>query len=94
LRTAHTNGRTLPTILYSVGFVLQVAGAILVVLEIRNDVRTARQVSSTVTWDNIDSFPRFVRERLSGHLGLRILGVVLIFVGATVEFAANLTAVA
>jgi uncharacterized membrane protein YGL010W len=83
---------TLPLALYIVGFALQIVGGVLVVLEVRDDVRTANKLAAPVTYGTIELFPRFVRERLSSHMGRRVIGVVLIFVGAGVGLAANLLA--
>ena len=107
--------------LYSVGFVMQIGGIVLLVLGIAGDIRAARALrgyadvpgpSATeirmerpglratiggLTMQPLaqgiqrsDSFRVFIADRLSHRLWLRILGVVLVLVGTTADFVANL----
>jgi hypothetical protein len=78
--------------LFVAGFGLQVIGAIVVALEIRNDVRTARRVAAELEWENVDPFPAFVGERLSRRLWPRVVGLILVLMGALLGLAANLLA--
>jgi hypothetical protein len=82
----------LPTVLYAIGFALQVVGGLIVLAEIRDDRRAAKKIhSGGPTWDDIGAAPEVVRSGLSA-VGGRLLGVALIFVGAAVALTANLTA--
>jgi hypothetical protein len=81
-----------PVVLYAVGFALQVIGGVLIAREIRNDLRAARRIAAQHAWENIDSFPAFVGERLSRRLWPRVVGLTLLLLGAAVGLAANLLA--
>jgi hypothetical protein len=83
---------TLLTVLYVVGFGLQIVGGVLIVLEVRDDLRVARRIPDPATYASLEALPDSLRERLSRNLWRRWLGVVLIFIGAGVGLTANLLA--
>jgi hypothetical protein len=92
LLIAAEKGTTAALVLYCAGFALQLIGGVIVALQIRNDVRAARRIATDTAWENLDSFPAFVGERLSARLRPRVIGLLLIFAGAAVGLVANLLA--
>jgi hypothetical protein len=89
---AAEKGTTAAVVLYAVGFVLQVLGGVIIALQIRNDLRAARRIAADLAWENVDSFPAFVGERLARRMWPRVAGLVLVFAGAAVGLLANLLA--
>jgi hypothetical protein len=79
-------------VLYAVGFVLQVIGAVALASQIRNDLRAARRRAADRAWEDVDSFSIFVDERLSRSMRPRVAGLALVLLGAAVGLAANLLA--
>jgi hypothetical protein len=90
-RRVPASSTLLPTVLYVIGFVCLVVGGVIVVLEVRSDLRAARQIPEQVTYESVEAAPDVLRRRLEAWRW-RIAGVVLIFVGAGVGLAANLLA--
>ena len=83
---------TLPLALYVVGFAMQILGGVIVLLEVRDDLRAAKRLpAGGVTWETIQVAPEVIKTRL-GTKRWRIVGVLLIFAGAAVGLAANLLA--
>jgi hypothetical protein len=107
--------------LYSVGFLTQLGGIVLLVTGLAGDIRAARMlrdqtdveggpateithsaggVTTTIggsgmgpliqSMQRADSFRTFTAERLAGNMAMRILGVLLVVVGTTVDFAADI----
>jgi hypothetical protein len=92
--TTHTS-TTLPTVLYVVGLLLQLAGGALIVRDIIDDTREAQRLrneSLPLRFDNIDETIEAIIGYLAGRKGRRWLGVALFVIGALVAFAANLIA--
>jgi hypothetical protein len=82
----------LPKALYFAAFAMQLAGGVIVFLEIRDDLRAAKRIPSRgITWETAETAPEVLKTRLSAK-GWRIAGVALIFLGAVVGLAANLLA--
>jgi hypothetical protein len=92
VHAASHRSTTLSFALYATGFVLQVLGGMIVLMEIRGDLRVADRIPDHLTLETLNAFPRYVKQRLAGHMGRRIVGVALIFIGAAVGLAANLVA--
>jgi hypothetical protein len=86
---------TAPTVLYIVACALQLGGAALIVWEICDDRRTARELGQSiipVTWENVEGAAKAIVEHLAANQWPRWLGVVLIFGGAIVGLVGNLLA--
>jgi hypothetical protein len=87
--------KTLPLILYGIATVLQLGGAALIVMEIRDDRREALRIAESslpVEWATADAIGEAFVAYLSGRRWRRGLGVLLLFLGALMGFAANLAA--
>jgi len=91
LMLATTHNTALPAVLYVLGFACQVLGGIIVIAEVRSDLRAARRMPQPITFKNVEEGPDALRGRLEAWRW-RIAGVVLIFVGAGEALAANLLA--
>ncbi len=81
--------------LYIAGFVLQLVGAVLVSIEMRDDLRGAQRILrelSPLTWDKTDELASAIADVLAGRPKRRIAGVVLFLVGGLAGLAANLVA--
>jgi hypothetical protein len=84
---------TAPVVLYALGFALQVIGAVVLALQIRNDLRRARRIAADAAWEEVDSLSRLVGGRSFRHLWPRVAGLALVLLGAALGLAANLLAV-
>jgi hypothetical protein len=92
IREVAHQSTTFPIVLYAIGFVMQVLGGVIVVLEIRDDRRAAKRLpDGGLTWETVEAAPEAIKRRLNAR-GWRIAGVALIFAGAAVGLAANLLA--
>jgi hypothetical protein len=81
--------------LYVAAFVLQVAGAALLFVDIRDDRREAERIvrdALPVKWDTVDAVGEAFASYLGGRKRRRLIGVALIIIGAAVGLAANLAA--
>jgi hypothetical protein len=89
---AMEKGTAASVALFAVGFGLQLIGALVLAVEIRNDLRAARRIAADMEWEKLDSFPAFVGERLSRRLWRRVAGLALVILGAAAGLLANLLA--
>jgi hypothetical protein len=89
---AAATGVELSRALYIAGFISQVVGGLIVIAGIIDDSRAAKRLPTGVTFDWIDKVPEVLRSRVLARRGWRIVGVLLVFVGAGVGLAANLLA--